>query len=50
MIALIQGIIALIVLIFQQMIKANEEKAKKTQEIKDAIKSGDTSAITAALS
>jgi len=54
MIQLISGIIALFILIFKQWAGYDSEhKAEqqvKTKELKDAIKSGDTSAITAALS
>lgn len=54
MIPLIQGFLALVLLVFQRIIQSNDANAKiredKIKEVKDAIKSGDTSAITAALS
>lgn len=50
MIELIKGIITLIVLIMQVWGKVDAEKEKKIKELKDAIKSGDTSSITAILS
>jgi uncharacterized membrane protein YvbJ len=53
MLATIGGVISLILLIVSKWLEANAEDKKKKEaiikELKDAIKNGDTSAITAAL-
>ena len=54
MIELIKGVVMLVLLILSRLFSAHEakkvEQDKTIQELKDAIKNGDTSTITATLS